>query len=131
MGFESDARDFPRNADSRASDILTIHVELASDSLALRRTPFSPPVLVIGRNIPLDRVLGWIVSLAPRGIIEFVPKSDPQLQKMLTWREDVFPDYCQESFLSQLRNHAYITQQRTLPSNGRLLVAFERCAITA
>jgi hypothetical protein len=37
--------------------------------------------LAIGRNIPLPEVVNWIVSLAPQGIIEFVHKDDPTIQK--------------------------------------------------
>ena len=30
--------------------------------------------LVIGRNIPMAEFIGWVCRLAPRGLIEFVPK---------------------------------------------------------
>jgi len=33
--------------------------------------------LAIGRNIPLDQVIEWIIGLAPVGIIEFVPNRIP------------------------------------------------------
>ena len=39
--------------------------------------------LTIGRNIPLERVINDIVNIAPRGIIDFVEKSDPTTQRML------------------------------------------------
>ena len=48
--------------------------------------------LAIGRNIPLAAVIDSIVSLAPRGVIEFVPKSDPMVVAMLSTRQDIFAD---------------------------------------
>ena len=32
--------------------------------------------LAIGRNVPLANVVDWLIGLAPRGVIEFVPKGD-------------------------------------------------------
>jgi len=49
--------------------------------------------LVIGCNIPLAEVVKWLVGLAPRGVIEFVPKSDPMVQQLFAFREDIFSDY--------------------------------------
>ena len=45
--------------------------------------------LAIGRNIPLPFVVEWLVGLAPRGVVEFVPKSDLMVQRMLRLRRDI------------------------------------------
>jgi hypothetical protein len=37
-------------------------------------------------------VLVWLVSLAPAGLVEFVPKDDPTVRLMLSSREDIFRD---------------------------------------
>ena len=84
--------------------------------------------LAIGRNVPLDQVTKWMVSHAPRGLIEFVPKSDPTVQKMLSFREDVFPDYDQESFANCLRNQASIRDVIGVSSSGRKIFEYERNA---
>ena len=49
--------------------------------------------LAIGRNIPLPQVVSWLTSLAPTGVIEFVEKSDPTIQRMLALREDILHGY--------------------------------------
>lgn len=82
--------------------------------------------LAIGRNVPLEQVVSWIVSIAPRGIIEFVPKSDPTVQRMLALREDIFVDYSADYFLSVLKSKAKIKESRTVSSSGRTLFWFER-----
>jgi ribosomal protein L11 methylase PrmA len=49
--------------------------------------------LAISNNLPLAHIAEYFASLAPRLIIEFVPKSDSQVKRLLTTREDIFPDY--------------------------------------
>jgi len=82
--------------------------------------------LAISRNIPLEQLLGWIIGMAPRGVIEFVPKNDPMAKTLLRHREDIFLDYTRESFLSYLEPVAKITGTEIVSSTGRFLVAYER-----
>jgi ribosomal protein L11 methylase PrmA len=82
--------------------------------------------LTIGRNIPLGDVVRWLIALAPRGIIEFVPKADPAIQRMLTLREDIFPDYSQASFEHALAGCAKIVTSETISDTGRVLYEYDR-----
>jgi len=82
--------------------------------------------LVIGRNIPFFQVLDWILDLAPTGIIEFVPKSDSNAQVLLHLREDIFPDYTEECFLSHLAQRVEIIKTQVIPSSRRILVWYAR-----
>lgn len=81
--------------------------------------------LVIQNNVPLDDAVEWLVSLAPAGVIEFVPKADPMVQRLLTLREDIFPGYTAEGFLSALARHATVTAQSQVTPEGRLLVGYQ------
>ena len=54
--------------------------------------------LCIGRNIPLESVVDWIVATAPKELIEFIPKGDAMVQEMLSLREDIFANYTVEIF---------------------------------
>lgn len=82
--------------------------------------------IVIGRNVPMEMCLDWIISMAPVGIIEFPPKSDIQVQKLLAQREDIFPDYDEAHFLAALRRHAQVVRSEHLSEGGRLLVWYDR-----
>lgn len=82
--------------------------------------------LAIGRNVPLPQVVDWLVSTAPTGIIEFVPKNDSTVQKMLTLREDIFPDYTAETFVQALQGRARIVSKRIVSSSGRTLFWYDR-----
>jgi ribosomal protein L11 methylase PrmA len=82
--------------------------------------------LVIGRNLPLTEVLEWLVSLAPTGVIEFVPKSDPMAQQLLIWKPNVAPDYELDTMRAILSSIARITRETVVTASGRTLFAFER-----
>ena len=80
--------------------------------------------LAISRNIPLDQLLHWLIELAPKGVIEFVPKDDPMTQALLRHREDIFPDYTEDGFVNAIENKAKITNRAVVSSSGRLLISY-------
>ncbi|HEY8381866.1 MAG TPA: class I SAM-dependent methyltransferase [Microvirga sp.] len=82
--------------------------------------------LAIGRNVPLDRVVGWLVGHAPRGVVEFVQKSDPTVQRMLALREDIFDQYDEATFEAALGARARIIRAEVVSGAGRKLYWFDR-----
>jgi hypothetical protein len=60
--------------------------------------------LAIGHNLPLDRVASFLAKLGRSLIVEFVPKTDSQVQRLLLARSDIFPDYSREGFEAAFRN---------------------------
>jgi len=54
--------------------------------------------LAISNNVPLPQLADFFAKCCRWLVIEFVPKSDSQVQRLLTSREDIFPDYSQEGF---------------------------------
>ena len=82
--------------------------------------------MAIGRNIPLRAVVDWFVDLAPHGIIEFVPKSDPMVRQMLQHRDDVFLDYDEANFRAYLGARAETTAEHRFAENGRVLISYTR-----
>ncbi len=48
----------------------------------------------------------WIISIAPNGIIEFSPTSDPMGQSLLANREDIFDEYNEKRFLQLVEERA-------------------------
>lgn len=84
--------------------------------------------LALGKNIPLGDIISYFTSLAPRGILEFVPKSDPYAAQLLRFREDIFESYSFESFKVCMQQHARIVNETHISESGRILVEFERSA---
>lgn len=81
--------------------------------------------LAIGRNVPLPAVVDWLVRLAPTGVVEFADKNDPQVQRMLSLRKDVFPDYSLDGFLAAVKARARVVEMKTLQPSGRTLVWYD------
>jgi len=82
--------------------------------------------LAIGRNIPLAWVVDWLVGLAPTGVIEFVPKADPMVQRLLDLRKDIFADYSWETFIHAVEERAEVVRADTITDAGRKLVWYRR-----
>ena len=82
--------------------------------------------LAIGRNVPLPQVVKWLVETAPTGIIEFVPKNDSTVQKMLALREDIFADYSEPAFVRSLEENSKVIGRQIVSQSGRVLFRYER-----
>ncbi len=77
--------------------------------------------LAIGNNVPLDRVASFLRQVATSLVVEFVPKDDPQTQRLLAARADIFPDYTQEGFEAAFAESFAIVDAQPLPGSGRRL----------
>ncbi|MDH3336676.1 MAG: class I SAM-dependent methyltransferase [Gammaproteobacteria bacterium] len=82
--------------------------------------------LAIAKNLPLGQIVDWLVSMAPQGVIEFVPKSDPMVQRLLQLREDLFDDYDGGIFENLIGNAARIVRSETVSSSARTLYWYDR-----
>ncbi len=54
--------------------------------------------LAISNNVPLERIASFFSKVCSFLIIEFVPKTDSQVQRLLASRKDIFDDYEQQYF---------------------------------
>jgi hypothetical protein len=54
--------------------------------------------LAISNNLPLDRIAEFFSKICDSLIVEFVPKTDSQVQKLLMNRKDIFNEYDEEHF---------------------------------
>ncbi|MBY3515009.1 class I SAM-dependent methyltransferase [Rhizobium laguerreae] len=82
--------------------------------------------LAIAHNVPLDQLVQWLLSVAPTGVIEFVPKSDPTVQRMLALRDDIFPNYDVHEFERILAANAVVERSEIVSQSGRTLFQFRR-----
>jgi ribosomal protein L11 methylase PrmA len=82
--------------------------------------------LAIGNNVPLGEVARFFASLAPRLVIEFVPKSDSQVQRLLMARKDIFSGYNQKSFEQEFGALYVIKGVRQVADTERMIYSMER-----
>ena len=77
--------------------------------------------LVISNNLPLDRIASFFNSICSSLIIEFIPKSDSNAQRLLATREDIFPNYTQEAFESEFSKLFKIQASVNIKNSERTL----------
>ena len=81
--------------------------------------------LAISNNVPLLQVADYFADVGKWLIIEFVPKSDSQVQKLLVSREDIFPNYTREGFESAFEQRFRITEAVNVHESERVLYLME------
>ncbi|MCP4570944.1 MAG: SAM-dependent methyltransferase [bacterium] len=84
--------------------------------------------LAIGNNVPLARVAEFFAAAARWLIVEFVPKSDSQVRRLLATREDVFPEYAPEGFKAAFAATHETVDVQPIPGTERSLHLMRRLA---
>ncbi len=82
--------------------------------------------LAIANNLPLPKLAGFFGELCASLLIEFVPKTDSQAQRLLASRKDVFPDYTQEAFEAAFRRYFEIRKVSKIGQTERSLYQMQR-----
>lgn len=82
--------------------------------------------LAISNNVPLDKLAGFFAAAGKHLIIEFVPKTDSQVRRLLSTREDVFPDYSLEGFRAGFRTEFEIMKEEPIAGTERTLFLMRR-----
>jgi ribosomal protein L11 methylase PrmA len=80
--------------------------------------------LAISNNVPLPLLAASLRQLCRSLVIEFVPKSDSQVQRLLASREDVFPGYTQEGFEAAFAEHFELVECHAVEDSERTLYRF-------
>lgn len=80
--------------------------------------------LAIGNNVPLVDVADFFARLATRAIVEWVPKDDPQVRRLLVSRDDVFADYTEEQFRGAFGRRFKIDRREPVSGSGRVIYSF-------
>ncbi len=81
--------------------------------------------LIIAKNIPIENFIDWILKISKHGLIEFVPKSDVTIKKMLEFREDIFTDYTEENFENCLKQKSKIINKSIITKTGRVIYEYQ------
>jgi hypothetical protein len=83
--------------------------------------------LVISNNVPLPQLADFFADAGRWLVIEFVPKSDSQVQKLLVSRDDIFPSYTREGFEAAFRTRFNIRESIEIRETERVLYLMEVC----
>jgi hypothetical protein len=82
--------------------------------------------LAIGANVPLPMIAALLARLAPHAIVEFVPKEDPMVQRLLASRRDIFPTYSVEGFRTAVATSWDVVSETAIEGSRRRLFHLRR-----
>ncbi len=77
--------------------------------------------LAISNNLPLEDLARFFSGFAKNLIIEFIPKEDSQIKKLLATREDIFPNYTKEGFESEFKKFFSTKRSAAIKNSRRTL----------
>jgi len=82
--------------------------------------------LAITNNLPFKLIAQFLSQCGRCLIIEFVPKEDSQVKKLLSSRKDVFLNYFQNFFEADFGHYFKVEQKKAIPETKRTLYLMRR-----
>jgi len=82
--------------------------------------------MAITNNVPLQSLAKYMHDLGHWLIIEWVPKEDSQVQKLLANRQDIFTGYHVQGFETAFKNHFNIREKSSITESPRVIYLMER-----
>jgi len=82
--------------------------------------------LTISNNVPFSQLVNFFSATGKWLIIEFIPKSDSQVQKLLHSRLDIFDEYNREDFESTFETQFAIRKSEKIKDSERYLYLMEK-----
>jgi len=82
--------------------------------------------LAIGNNVPLKDIAGFLATLCHNLVIEFIPKHDSQVQRLLVTREDIFTTYSQNDFEQEFCRYFVISKKVDIDDSVRTLYLMKK-----
>lgn len=77
--------------------------------------------LAIAGNLPLGDIADYFAKLGKHLIIEFVPKPDSMVRRLLASREDIFPDYTEAGFEAAFATKYKIVAKQQVTGSKRIM----------
>lgn len=81
--------------------------------------------LAISNNLPFSKIAKFLAQICQNLIIEFVPKDDSQVQRLLQNREDIFLNYQQKNFEKEFLEYFQIQETIKIKGAKRTLYLME------
>ncbi len=82
--------------------------------------------MAIANNVPLREVARSFAEFGEHLIIEFVPKQDSQVERLLSSRLDIFPDYTLEGFKQAFSEYYSILEELPVQGSERTMFLMRR-----
>lgn len=78
--------------------------------------------LAISNNLPFDKIAQFFKNICEKFlVIEFVPKNDSQVQRLLKTRDDIFPNYSKDTFENVFVKYFEVIKSKKVIESNRIL----------
>ena len=85
--------------------------------------------LAISSNLSFNKIVEFFSRICRGLIIEFVPKNDSQVQRLLSTREDIFSDYTKDLFESEFKRFFSIKRSVRVKGSERIIYLMRKTGI--
>jgi len=82
--------------------------------------------LCISNNVPFELLTDFIDKIGDWLIIEFIPKSDPMVKKLLLHRKDIFENYNVEIFKKEFMKYFSIIEYKKISDTERMIYLMKK-----
>lgn len=82
--------------------------------------------LAISNNLTFDKIAQYFIKFSNYLIIEFIPKDDSQVKKLLSTRKDIFCDYNEKEFKKTFSKYYKIVKEQAIKGSKRKLYLLEK-----
>jgi ribosomal protein L11 methylase PrmA len=82
--------------------------------------------LAISNNVPLESVAQFFATAGKWAIVEFVPKSDSQVKRLLATRKDIFGNYNEAGFEEAFSLYFKLEEKVPIPGSERTIYLFKK-----
>jgi len=82
--------------------------------------------LAISNNLPFDKIAYFFNKICNYLIIEFIPKDDSQIQKLLLNREGIFPNYTKQDFEHTFSKYFIIEKSFEIKDSKRSIYLMQK-----
>lgn len=82
--------------------------------------------LCISNNVPFELLADFIDKIGDWLIIEFIPKSDPMVKKLLLYRKDIFENYNVEFFEQEFMKYFSIIEYKKVSDTERMIYLMKK-----
>ena len=81
--------------------------------------------ICISNNVPIEHLAKWLSKISKYIIIEFVPKEDSQVKKLLKTRKDIFDNYNEKEFVKEFTKYFKIIEKNKITDSVRTIYLME------
>jgi ribosomal protein L11 methylase PrmA len=82
--------------------------------------------LAISNNLPFNKIASFFYTICNTLIIEFIPKTDSKVHKLLSTRQDIFPEYNQRDFEHSFSRYFAIEFSKKIVDSNRIIYLMKK-----